>query len=418
MENNGVELMKFCNIKKIMSTSIFKKVSGLTIGNFIAQIISMLMVFFLSKFYLETEIGIYYVFQSYVAIISTISTFSYHLILPTIKDHEIIHLFWTIIFLANILGMGTIIFFNIFYYQYGWLLYGISISSAIIQFINTYNLRMQKITLFGINVIITSLINFFSVIILWELNLMNAEYLINIFTIANIIQSGSYFYFSKIKIGTININYIKSILIGNLDKPIFITSGNLINTVAYNLPIIIIEKYFGSMWAAQYGLVLKISNAPITLIGNAFSQVGFSEISKLFRKNYFEVYPKIRTILIYNSIICLFLGSSLFCIVPMLINVFLGARWDIAGNIIQIFAPMYGFMLLITPIDSVYYIYKKEKLSFLIQFSYLLISIIAFTVGVYINNIWTAFYMFSVLSSVRYYYIAKKLLSVVKNYDE
>lgn len=400
----------------IRKSSFLSKISGLTVATIISQVISMLMVAVMARLFDKAEIGTYYVCMSIVAIIGNFSLLGYQFSMPSADKHE-----------ANLLATGMLgillavsgassAFFFLNDYLFVVPLVVLIFVGGLNQLSNMLNLREQKIKLLGVSRIAISGNNLFIVFLLDSLEKHSAEELLWGNALSTLIFSVIYFIVSArgyiLPIGKMKEVYVY--LRRNRKNPLYLTSGDFFNSLAYNLPTIILERYFSAGWAAQYGIVLKFCDAPVNLLGSTISQVYFSSLANSVRTNEAYAYKRFKRMFkgqIFLSIICSIVIAGAF---PWVILNVLGPGWGEAEEMVMIFAPMYGMMLLLAPLSAFYYVFQQQNFLLKVQILYLFIAVISFAAGIYFKNVWLAICLFSFLATLRYLFILKNLLKFSK----
>ncbi|MDQ7799225.1 MAG: oligosaccharide flippase family protein [Candidatus Edwardsbacteria bacterium] len=178
--------------------------------------------------------------------------------------------------------------------------------------------------------------------------------------------------------------------------------SSLLNTLNYQLPILLISTFFAQSIVGQYSVVYRLMQLPMGLIVASIAQVFYQRISEQVRNNadYADEITKVVKVLfmvgVFPCIIALLFGQELM-------TVFLGAKWLEAGKYLQILG-IYAFIKFCTsPVSSV--LLALEKQGILLIFN--VISIIATAVclfigGYMIKNIYLALLLFSLTGVVLY----------------
>lgn len=398
----------FTNIyKKIWSfrkIEFIENVSKVAFGNLIGQVLSLISITLLTRIFDKAEIGTYYVFLSYVAIIGIVSLFSYHVLLPGADDRTTKILTNGMLIILIFVAILSSLFFKAAGYTY-YIYIGFMITAGALNQLSTMlNLRNQKFKIMVFERIISPTVNITLFLYLWQVNVKTASSIIWGTSIFAFVISIIYFLISGFEYlrPLCKFKDIKEVLLKNFKNPLLLTPGDLLNTFSYNLPTLIIEKYFGIEWVAQYNIVLKFCNAPMTLICDVISKVYLSNLGNSLRVPSISMYDNYLKLYKYLSVMGVAFALGIATAYPLLFDILLGDGWDIAGKIVIIFAPMYGLMFIQNPLSMTYYIFNQQKYILKMQLLYFFISVISFSSGIYFNNIWLAFIMFSSLSCLRY----------------
>ena len=388
----------------------------ITLAAIFGQLISVGNIFFITtQLFSQDVFGIYSVFLSYLMIFSTLSLLSYEKAVPNLNQEELKDLFFGM--LGILIITALVIFFitsYMFSYDFSYLLSIALISNGFFRMSGMINVRNKSIRQLIFPRIAPHLFVSLGLIYLYISTEYNrtVEDLILVYIIANIITTLLYFQITKsFDFFKKKFSYSKSknILFQEIKFFFLITPSNILNRLSYNLPVILIEKYFGAGMAGQYSLVLRLGFSPLVTIGNSVNQIYHGKIAELYRtggRGIYLLYQKTIKIMLAIGIIA-FLGFLVLA--PFVINFFFGENWNMAGLFIQIFSPFFGIMIIVAPITVAFLVLQDQRNEFINQLLFFLITLISFGIGVFINNLTIAIFLFSSLSFIRYVYMAFQL---------
>lgn len=399
---------------KLKKSRFFIRTSSLLFYTIMAQVLSLGMVAILARVFDQYEIGIYYVFMSHLAIVGSIVLLSYHVKLPSIAFDEACKLVSGMVIIIFVMASLTVLVLLITGYSFS-IACGIAVIAAgLHQLANVINQRECNIRMLGVTRVANSILNLVVILFLWKSNLKDANVLIWTYTLSNFLFSVIYAYntMRSYIFPMLPAREIYRSCFEHRKNPVLLAPSELFNSMAYNLPTIIIAKYFGSEWASQYAMVMKFCDAPVSMLGGTVSQAFYSEMGKAVRDKEKSAFDKFRKFAKYQFGLSITIGGGICTVFPLLIIIALGERWENAALASQILSPMYTLMLFHTPLTILLYIYDQQEFCFSIQVLFLLISIISFGYGVYNNDIWGALWMFSILSSLRYFLIITKVMKL------
>ncbi len=195
--------------------------------------------------------------------------------------------------------------------------------------------------------------------------------------------------------------------------PIFNTLINFTNTLSNELPILMITKYFGVSNAGVYGLAIKISRGPISIIQQSVSQVFFNKASKTFntKNNLNEI---IRKTTVYLFKVAFLVFIPLF-IISFYLDFIFGENWEQAGLYVRILIPWLFVMFIASPLTSITVILKKQKKLLLYDITLLTCRFFALYFGYVIyNDIIFSLLFFSSIGVIFNIFILFYLLSISK----
>ncbi|MBP5710440.1 MAG: oligosaccharide flippase family protein [Bacteroidales bacterium] len=190
----------------------------------------------------------------------------------------------------------------------------------------------------------------------------------------------------------------------------------VVNTLAGNLPILILSAYFGMKEIGFLSLGITLGFKPISLVSSSMGQVLYQKCAAAHQqkapiKPFFSEFVKKITLLTLPVFIILY-----FC-VEWLCGVIFGAEWTEAGFYTKFMLPWFFFVLPTGTLSFIPKIFSKQKDAMLIEFSYITLRIIALAVGIYFNNLLLAIILFSGISAI---VVALQLLwyfSLVNRYE-
>ncbi len=380
----------------------------------LGQVFGVVAVIILARTFPQAEIGVYYVMNSYLGIVSNFALLSYQYALPSADDVETRVLVCGMCCIACIVTISTAIVFYLLNYTYFLPLSIMVFVSGICQLSAMINLRDKTFKAYYAGTAVPAILNLAIVLILWILKRFTAEDLIWGSTILSLLWGFCYFFISCRKY-SLPIQPLRGICITlkkHYRSPLLIMPSDILNRMAYNVPTILINQYFGSSWAAQYGIVLKFCDTPVNLIGNTIGQAYLSDLGASVREKDKNAFSKLVKLAKFHGVISILTGLAFFLIAPHLVTIILGPQWQEAGIFIQILAPMYTIMLYNTPLSMLLYVLNKQSYLLLIQLCYLIIALVSFGFGIFTGSIWSAIIMFSALSVIRYLFFLRKIRQV------
>ena len=373
------------NLKKSnFLINVFKLFSGTATGQIIAIILSPI----LYRLYNPESFGVFSVFIGLTTVLGTFSTFQFlQLILLEKKEETAINFLW-VCRLINI-GFTLIILISIIFFSP---LYELFISNKFLSrwlwliplliFLNgqneifciwanrnkdyntlvwngIINAAVTPIASIGLSFILNNEAGLFFGLLFGRISSL----LILLFKIKRNYDLG----FKKF-------NYLKAreIIVKNKKFPIFLIPSEIINRLINELPVFVMNNFFGAVSVGYYSLSKKILEIPLRFIGNAVGSVFKQKASQDFNES-----GSCKKSFLKTSWI-LFLISSLPVIIigflaPTIFGFIFGEKWIQAGVFAQLLIPMVFLKLIVSPVSYVFYIYKKLKEDFIMHI-YMLIS--------------------------------------------
>jgi len=402
--------------------NIILHIGQLSAANFINRALIALSLLIAVKLYSQESIGIYSTFMAYAAILSVVSLLSLHLSLPGISQEFELQVFvWVLLAFTFVLTIAFGIGFWIIGYLYSAILAAFVGLRALLLIAEQVCIRDQQFLLI-VALRIVPPVTFF--IALWLFSLTgyrDASGLILSQLLSSI--AGSFVairvlakYLKIFMIREISFSVIKRLLSKNKDFAIFITLSQLFNTLSYNLPTILIDKYLGPSTTAQYTLALRLSFLPLNMISNAIGQVLHSRLAYFYRSSTKNVGKKIQAFHKGLGFLGLLTVFGTFFVLAPLSSWILGPQWTLTSSIIKHYAFLYGGMIIVAPLGVSFYVLGRRVYLMLSQFAYFMISLLAFGYAAYTKDLLTGIRMFVILGMIRYAVTYKIIWDLQKAY--
>ena len=156
--------------------------------------------------------------------------------------------------------------------------------------------------------------------------------------------------------------------------------GSFINNLSWQLPPLIISPLFTPSAVGFYSLANRVLLLPMTLIGNAVSQVFFQRASETHARqsNLAEsveiVFRQLVALGLFPAILLTILGRELF------ITVF-GITWAEAGVYAQILGPWLFFLFISSPISNLFVVLERQELALVMHLIILATRAISLWIG-------------------------------------
>ncbi|WP_458735739.1 oligosaccharide flippase family protein [Zobellella taiwanensis] len=191
------------------------------------------------------------------------------------------------------------------------------------------------------------------------------------------------------------------------------------NSGAIQIPVILIAYYAVSAEAGFLMLAMRLLSAPMSLIGGAVAQVYLAEASEKYHEGVLQKFT-------HKTIFSLFkigLPALLFAGVaaPFLISLIFGDEWQRTGVLISWMAPWFLMQFITSPVSMALHITHSQKIAMVLQFFGLIIRVgSVFIAGFYFNEYIaevyavTGFIFYSLYLFVVLYILNKKKLGSYK----
>ncbi|PJD96591.1 MAG: hypothetical protein CK426_08070 [Legionella sp.] len=174
----------------------------------------------------------------------------------------------------------------------------------------------------------------------------------------------------KSLLGSVSKNRLLKFLYKYKNYPMYSLWGALLDAVAIQVPIFMLNKYYDSNTTGIFSLTFRTLNLPMTLISTSISQVLFQKISELNQTEQdsaSKLIIKLFSILVGISIplifILFFWGENLFSMV-------FGSEWEVAGKYASILIFAVAIRFSVSPLSTVLALNHNLKIGFLWQATY------------------------------------------------
>ena len=162
--------------------------------------------------------------------------------------------------------------------------------------------------------------------------------------------------------------------------PLFSTWNAGINTLARNLPPILLNLFFTKAIVGQFYIAMRLMNIPLNILQSSVSQVFYQRVSELLKnkqplKQFFNTTVlKLGAIIIVPLLIVFFWGESI-------LSYILGDKWKLAGQLTSILVPLYFFRFIISPVSIIFTATGKQHFVLVWQIAYAISTFLCFYIG-------------------------------------
>jgi O-antigen/teichoic acid export membrane protein len=359
------------NIQEPLQTSIGKGVYLIAKGTILAQCITLISTPIITRLFSPSDFGIFALYSSVLTILIVFGTGKYEFAIPLPKEEEkALHLIILACILIIIIG-GI---FSITVWLFGNDLLTI--------------LKISEIKPFLIILIISFFCaSIYQVLNYWAIRTKNYHIIGKTIISKNISGSGS-----KIFLGLINFKVI-GLIIGDLISqiigiysifiifwkkhstdlkeitakgildtareyyrfPAFSLPSMLFNTLAFQLPILLLVSYYGTTTAGLYSIAFGVLALPVTILSSSISQVYLGEISSLLQSDPGKIRKLYQTAIIRIAIIAIPVIAIIALLAPFIFPVIFGEAWKEAGFFCIALGIMLVFQVCFSTVSILHY---------------------------------------------------------------
>ena len=171
---------------------------------------------------------------------------------------------------------------------------------------------------------------------------------------------------------------IKQPLVRYWKFPAFTMSGQLLNSLTLNMPILVLANYFSDTMIGLYAFVYKIASLPMTVIGTNVTQVFMQRVSQSSPSEQKRIFLKTS-----GALFLLILPPAVVGVIfaPQLFSFIFGEKWIPAATLARLMAPMLVIRFATSPVSAIYSIKEKNLLSFIYQIVRLVLMVAGFIIA-------------------------------------
>ncbi len=133
--------------------------------------------------------------------------------------------------------------------------------------------------------------------------------------------------------------------------PKYQTGAALLNSLSIQLPVVIMRVAFSDAWAGWYFMAWRLLAAPTTLLAQAVGQVFYRDSAERERKGT-QQEDTLERVVVGLIQISLLPAIVLGCVIPLLVQVFLGTEWSPVATILQILLISFVVTFFTSPIST------------------------------------------------------------------
>jgi O-antigen/teichoic acid export membrane protein len=192
--------------------------------------------------------------------------------------------------------------------------------------------------------------------------------------------------------------------------------GELIGTAAYRMPVIQINSYFGAVYAAYFGIAMRIVITPISVLTGTVSQMFLYKVSENKKNGVSSMRITLKSLALLSILGVI---SSVFCTVlaEPIIVMLLGDRYVMVGESVYWLSPFIFSLITISPLTQVLTVYEKQEYAFYNKLAQLVLSVVAFLLGNVFDSYILGVKVFSLSMTMVYVVILGQIINVLLHYD-
>ncbi len=213
----------------------------------------------------------------------------------------------------------------------------------------------------------------------------------------------------------LKINVIKIIALSKKFKnfPLYQVPHSMLNSFSSNIPVYLFASYFTLSVVGFYSLSARIILTPMMIIAGSTAKVYNQRVSEIFRdKGDSYIFTiKVLTTLLKNIfmpfLLLIFFAPEIFAFV-------FGDTWREAGVYTQILSPWFFMVFFVSIISFVPSLLDMQKKALLLESIYTVLRVAAILFGMFLNDIYLAIFLFSMVGFFMLIYNMYWILSCLK----
>ncbi|KZZ64472.1 hypothetical protein A3765_12760 [Oleiphilus sp. HI0130] len=117
---------------------------------------------------------------------------------------------------------------------------------------------------------------------------------------------------------------------------LFNTPAVFINTLALQLPVFMIARYFGAEYVAYYVMAVKLIEVPLKVVGNAISQVYYKQAADVFNHGTQALLDLYKSTVLKLALIIALPALGIYFLAEPLVPYLLGESWSQTGQVMSL----------------------------------------------------------------------------------
>ncbi len=155
---------------------------------------------------------------------------------------------------------------------------------------------------------------------------------------------------------------------------VWTTPGALVNTLSQFLPDLLINRFFGAALLGQYSLAVRMLNMPIAFLSNSIQDFFCQQATAEFNEHGHCI-PSFRRFMALTLAGALLVLLPVIVLIPYVFPIIFGSQWTEAGTLIQAVAFLTIVRFISSPLSYVWIIQGENLLDFLWQIGLLVLSL-------------------------------------------
>ncbi len=414
------------SINKILHNNFFRSIATLMSGTLIAQAISFLVSPLMTRLYTEEQIGEYTLLLTAVTMFGSVICGRYDMSIVSENDEKevfaTVKLSFVISFILSfIVSIGYTVYICISDNLnmsapavFGWI-FAFLLLTGIGHILQSYNNRDREYKLMASVHVAKEVGKATSLVGLGFLGTgtigLLISYLVSGF--AGVGRQAKRMLASFSSIISVPGKEMIAVAKKHIRQPLYSVPASFANSFAYSIINIFVDGLFGTVVLAHYSMSYRMLGIPLSLVSGNTSKAYYEKAAREYDNSGKFNHTFIQTSLFLMAI-AIPMVVLLMLFAPWAFELFFGDGWGISGLYVRYLAPMFGIRLIVSALTPTMIICGKQRTELVIQALFIVSTIIAYAVSLYIHSVQGFIIIISVLFSIIYimFYIYMYKLSL------
>lgn len=383
---------------------LLKQAAGLTGATVVSQVLGAVTLLVQVRALSEEEIGVHQAFQSLAAVIASVCLLSYPSVLPHLNDEDASNL--SAALLPVLVGMALVALPAAQFSQVAFapLLVVQIIGSGLIAAADMLNLRFGRTERIAASRVTLSVLLLALNAALFYAGESSLERVVwGQAVLSTLVGLG----FVVPALRRANIQRATwSGAIRMLDTkrscPMYLAPAELLGSLTFNLPTLLIQHWFGAVLAGQYGVVCRLA-MPVAVVSTTLGQSYHASLAASVRTSDPAAYARFLMLRRYLGALSLSLGAVALVVGPAVLSRLVSSDSPDLGAVARILTPLYVTMLWASPLAGAsLQVFEAQRFMLGLQVVSMGGTVAAFGLGALSGSFWLGLAAYSGLVSVRY----------------
>lgn len=396
-----------------MSAGFIGRVARVLVGTLGAQLISIGVTLVLVRLYSPAEMGDFSVWLSFATIFAVVATGRYELAIFSATERSEFHSVLKLVVLVILLSSVVVALMSAAA-RFVW--------SGVPDVVGDYWGALALVALgLGVNKLVLSLLTYeqlFNKLGLARVSLAACIAIAQV-SAANFVSDASGLIYGQM-LGVVSATTLAAFWVGKplidacvatpwksvrqaavryINFPKFSLPADLINTIATQIPVVLLAAKFGGANAGWFALTLKIMGGPISLLAASVLDVFKEQAARDYRetgncrKIFIKTFKLLALLALPPFVVFWFIGEWLFGFI-------FGDAWTESGRYAVLMIPLFYMRFIVSPLSYTIYIAQRQSLDLVWQLALLALTFTCFTLPDTVDSV---LWLYSIGYAIMYF---------------